>query len=471
MTNKIKFGTDGWRGVIADTFTFENVRIVSQAVADYLTSKKLAKRGIAIGYDCRFMSERFAEIAAEVFAGNGIKVFLTTEAIPTPMLSFIVPHKKLAGGVMLTASHNPPRFNGFKFKPDFGGSATDEITNDIEGFLGANQPQTISFDEARKKGFIEIEDFSTDYFEHCWYFLERDWVGKSELKIVYDAMHGSGKHFMAEFLKATNYDVITIAGERNPYFGGRDPEPIIRNFAPLVETVKAEKADIGLGTDGDADRIGAVNMFGESINPHQVFALLTLHLIRNRGWSGDIVKTISSTQLITKIAEKYERNVYITPVGFKYICDLMRQHDILIGGEESGGIGFKNHIPERDGILAGVLLLELMEAEGKPIHEIFADVEEEFGVFRYHRVDAHTTMEIKNNAVPKLQQNPPTEIIGLKVNKIDDFDGIKFYLEDDSWLLIRPSGTEPVLRIYVESHTDEEVMKIIDAGERLAGVK
>jgi len=469
---KIKFGTDGWRGIIAEDFTFDNVRIVTQAVADYLREDhpELAEKGVLVGYDNRFMGEQFARAAAEVLAGNHIPVKLSDAVVPTPVISYMVPYLNAGAGILITASHNPYPFNGFKFKPYFGGSADTETTRAIERRLYQHPPQRLAFDTACAEHVIEITDFSPPYVDFCRRMVTLGRNSGRSGKIVVDSMHGAGLNYTARLLDGLPYTVLTIAGERDAYFGGRDPEPIARNLQPLMARTRQEKADIGLATDGDADRIGVVDRQGNFINPHQVFALLTLHLIKHRRLPGDIVKTISSTQLINKIAQKYNREVLVTPVGFKYICEHMRHRDIVIGGEESGGIGFKGHIPERDGLLAGLLLLELIEIEGKPLDLILADVWAEFGRFYYDRIDAHCADAIKAGVVPKLQTNPPADINGVPVVQIDDFDGIKFTMADDSWLLFRPSGTEPVLRLYAEATSPERVTELLASAQQLAGI-
>ncbi|MCG2675851.1 phosphoglucomutase/phosphomannomutase family protein [bacterium] len=459
---RIKFGTDGWRGVISEDFTFENVKIVSQAMADYLREKKIGKREIIIGYDARFLSKEYARLVASVLTGNGIRVILSDRIQPVPCVCFVIKDKKAAGGIMITASHNPFKYNGIKFKGEYAGSADEATTKRIEGFLYKNKPKEMDFEASQRI------DLTPPYLQFLKSFVNLEAIKEAPLKVVVDSMHGAGKDYTAQILKGGKCQVITIRGEENPSFGGVNPEPILENLKALMDKIKEEKADVGLATDGDGDRLGVMDNKGNFVNPHQVLSLLTLHLIESRGWSGGIVKTISTTSLLNKIAEKHKRRIYKTPVGFKYICELMLKEDILIGGEESGGIGVKNHVPDRDGLLSGLLLLEMIALKKKPLSQIQEEMRKEFGTYLFQRIDSEYPVDKRDILIPTLRKKPPKELADIKVKEIDASDGIKFILEDNSWLLFRTSGTEPIIRIYAESDEKEKLEKIMEAGKELA---
>jgi alpha-D-glucose phosphate-specific phosphoglucomutase len=465
---KIKFGTDGWRGVISEDFTFENVKIVSQAMADYLKEKGIAEKEIVIGYDARFLSKEYAQLVASVLAGNGIRVILSDRIQPVPSVCFTIKERKAAGGIMITASHNPFKYNGIKFKGEYAGSADEATTKKIEGFLYKNKPQEMDFEEGEKKELIQKIDLTPSYLEFLKSFVNLEAVKERPLKVVIDSMHGAGKDYTAQALKGGKCQVITIRAEENPSFGGVHPEPILENLKALIDKIKEEKADLGLATDGDGDRLGVMDSEGNFVNPHQVLSLLTLHLIESRGWSGGIVKTVSTTSLLNKIAEKYKRKLYKTPVGFKYICELMLKEDILIGGEESGGIGVKNHVPDRDGLLSGLLLLEMLALKKKPLSQIQEEMRQEFGTYLYKRIDTEYPLDKRDILIPTLRKSPPKKLGDIRVKEIDASDGIKFILSDNSWLLIRTSGTEPIIRIYAESDEKGKLNKIMEAGKELA---
>lgn len=465
---KIKFGTDGWRGMISEDFTFENVKIVSQAMADYLKKEKIREREIIVGYDARFLSKEYAHLAASVLAGNEIRVILSDRIQPVPCVCLAIKDRRAAGGIMITASHNPFQYNGIKFKGEYAGSADEATTKKIESFLYKNKPKEMNLEEAEKKGLVQIIDFTPPYLQFLKSFVNLEAIKEAPFKVIVDSMHGAGKDYTAQVLKGGRCRVITIRGEENPSFGGVSPEPITQNLKALVDKIKEEKADVGLATDGDGDRLGVMDSEGNFVNPHQVLSLLALHLIESRGWSGGIVKTISTTSLLNKIAEKHKRKIYKTPVGFKYICELMLKEDILIGGEESGGIGVKNHIPDRDGPLSGLLLLEMIALKKKPLSQIQEEMRKEFGTYLCKRSDTEYPLAKRDILIPTLRKRPPERLADIKVREIDASDGIKFILEDDSWLLIRTSGTEPIIRIYAESDEEGKLEKIMEAGKELA---
>lgn len=459
---KIKFGTDGWRGVISKDFTFDNVKIVSQAMADYLKKEKIGEREIIIGYDARFLSKEYAHLVASVLAGNGIKVILSDRIQPVPCVCFAIKDRKAAGGIMITASHNPFQYNGIKFKGEYAGSADEATTRKIEDFLYKNKPKEIDFEASQRI------DLTPPYLQFLKSFVNLEAIKGAPLKVVVDSMYGAGKDYTAQALKGGKCQVITIRGEENPSFGGINPEPIALNLKALIDKIREEKADVGLATDGDGDRLGVMDSEGNFVNPHQVLSLLTLHLIESKGWSGGIVKTISTTSLLNKIAEKHKRKIYKTPVGFKYICELMIKEDILIGGEESGGIGVKNHVPDRDGLLSGLLLLEMIALKKKPLAQIQEEMRKEFGTYLYKRIDTEYPLDKRDILIPTLRKKPPKELADIKVREIDASDGIKFILEDNSWFLIRTSGTEPIIRIYAESDEEGKLERIMEAGKEMA---
>lgn len=465
---KIKFGTDGWRGIIADDFNFYNTAIVFQAVADYVTHNYKRDKIIAIGYDTRFLAERFASQASEILAANGIDVILSESFIPTPVVSFAVKLFKAAGAIMITASHNPYCFNGIKFKGDYGGSAFPEITREIEGFLETNPPKFIPAQDGLSPGKIKIMNLFPHYAEHVKSFITWKTKNVRKIKIVFDSMYGTATNLLGQLIPGNIADIIFINQKRDPYFGGNLPEPLPPNIDSLSEKVTMEKADIGFATDGDSDRLGVVDSRGRFITPHQVLALLTLHLYRNRGWCGEVVKTFSTSLLVDRVCEGLGLKLHVTPIGFKHICQLMLERDILIGGEESGGLGVKNHIPERDGFLTAMLLVEMMITENKSIDMLIDKMENEFGKFFYLRKDYHIDINKGIEMVSRISPDFPGTFAGCKVVALDDLDGKKLILEDSSWILFRQSGTEPVLRIYTEAISQERIDELHQEAINLA---
>ncbi|PJF40614.1 MAG: phosphoglucomutase/phosphomannomutase family protein [Chloroflexi bacterium] len=471
----IRFGTDGWRAVIADTFTYANLRLISQAVADAINSQHEGANApeVVVGYDTRFLSDRFAVETARVLAGNGIIAWLTRTDAPTPAISYNIVEKKADAGIVITASHNPPRYNGFKLKASYGGSATAEQSALVEEELikmeeRARGPNMMDYDRAIELDLIRRFDPTWVYYEHLSELVDLDKISQGELKIVADAMWGAGRGAFASILSRSRCHVTEIRGVLNPGFGGIHPEPIALYLNELVAAVQRDQADIGLATDGDADRIGAIDAQGNFVDPHHIFALALRHLVEKKGLSGEIVKTVSTTFMIDNLAEAYNLKLHETPVGFNHIADLMLSNDVLIGGEESGGISIKNHIPEGDGILMGLLLLEIMAEESAPLHEIIADLQAKYGPAHYARLDVTLTHHLpKASMVERLVDNAPQEVNGQSVASVDTKDGVKLYMADRSWLLIRPSGTEPKLRIYAEAHTPEDVAALLEVGSAL----
>ncbi|GAB4442762.1 MAG: phosphoglucomutase/phosphomannomutase family protein [Anaerolineae bacterium] len=469
----IKFGTDGWRAVIAETFTFENLRLVSQAIADYLLEiNGTTNPEIVIGFDTRFLSDRFAAEAARVMAANGIVAHLARADAPTPAISYNIVHKQAVGGIMITASHNPPRYNGLKVKAAYGGSASKQQIEAIERKLfavheriGAN---LMDYQKGLDTGMIRRFDPAWPYYEHLTTNLvNMDTISNGELKVVADSMYGSGRGAFREIISRTRTKIIELHDDLHPGFGGIHPEPVLKNLKELVATVQNENAHLGLATDGDADRIGAVDDRGNFVDAHTIMSLVVRHLVEKRGMSGGIAKTISSTLMLNRLAKKYGLTVHETPVGFDVIARLMLEDDILLGGEESGSISIKGHIPEADGVLMGLLLMEIVADAGVPLSELIDDLQRFVGPTAYKRNDIRLKSFIsKAEMVERLVQSSPASIAGESVVKVDSYDGVKYHLADDSWLLIRPSGTEPVLRLYAEAGSDEAVDAMLaQAGE------
>jgi len=474
----IRFGTDGWRAVISDTFTFANLQLVAQAIADYvLDQANTDQPEVVVGFDTRFLSDRYATEVARVLAGNGITAWLTRADAPTPAISYNVVHKNCAVGVMITASHNAPRYNGIKLKSADGGSASARQGHMVERFLERNQaqargPNMIDYQKGLDRDLIRRFDPAWPYYEHLGQLLDVDVISGGEMRVVADPMYGSGRGCFREFLSRTRTHIREIRGEMNPGFGGIHPEPIARYLTALVAAVQADQADVGLATDGDADRIGAVDASGNFVDPHHIFALTLRYLVEKRGWTGAVVKTVSTTLMIDRLAAKFNLPLRETPVGFNHIGELMLSEDVLIGGEESGGISIKGHIPEGDGILMGLLLLEIMAEADAPLHELVADLQATVGPTCYARRDLNLSHPVaKQEMVERLTNGAPTHMIQQTVRQVDTHDGVKYRLADDSWLLIRPSGTEPVLRVYAEGPDEEAVDALIQAGRELAGIE
>jgi phosphomannomutase len=451
--SQIKFGTDGWRAVIADTYTFENVKILAQAVADYLGQGKQ----VAVGFDTRFMSDKFAMATAIVLKSNGIEVFLSDQPIPTPALSFAVKSRKLDLGVMITASHNPAEYNGFKIKNAAGGGASQELTHEVEDLL----KMTPVKDSAPKES-IKVVDLTADYIKFIRNYIDLKKIKNKKFKVLVDSMYGSGDSFIARVLKGTGIRLEFMRNTINPSFGGGRPEPVEENLAELKRRVKEEKFDLGIALDGDADRIAAVACGGVFIHPQKILGLLTLHLNQDRGWSGGLVKTICGSAMMDNIANFLGIKLYETPVGFKYISNLMETEDIVAGGEEAGGMGVKGYIPERDGTMAGLLLIEMMVYRNKNMLKILDETEKQFGKYYYVRQDFHLDKRVE----PK-KEDLPHELLGKKVVEVKDYDGIKLICEDSSWLMFRGSGTEPIMRTYAEAKSLSQAKKLLALGKEI----
>ena len=463
--DEIKFGTDGWRALIAREFTFANLERVTQAYADFLlaTANDSAPT-VVVGYDRRFLSENFAARAVEVLAGNGCKVMLFAEAMPTPLISWAVKDQKANGGVVITASHNPPDFNGFKIKAPWGGSAAPETTAQVEKLVDAHKPNRTSVTTDAK----DLDSSVASYRAQIASYIDLDRLRSLDATVIDDPMHGSGGKWVESFLSGGRLKVETIRGDRDPLFGGVNPEPIDSNLGALKNRVLETKALVGLATDGDADRVGAVNELGQTMTMHDVVPLVLLHLARSRQMTGGVVRTFSQSVLLKRIAAAHNLKLYETAIGFKYIAELMLKEDILIGAEESGGIGVKNHIPERDGILNSLLFLEAIAAAGKPPSEMLHDLHGEFGEFHFGRRDLKLAVELGMKLVANLAASPPAEVNGDKVIDVQATDGTKLLFTDESWLLFRQSGTEPMLRIYSEATSVAKMNALLAEGVRIS---
>lgn len=468
---QIKFGTDGWRGVIAREFTFDNLSLVAQATMDYLHEEGVAGNGLVIGYDRRFLSREFAERVAEIAAGNGIRVWLTNAYAPTPAVSWAVRERGAGGGVMITASHNPPTYNGFKVKEAFGGSARPSTTRLLEERVAANMAGNRGvvakpLAEALADGTVSLINARESYFRQLAGYVDLELIREARIPVVVDPMYGAGTGFIPELLPGTA-EIHTL---ENPAFGGQAPEPIEGHLSELSALVRSGAYRVGLALDGDADRIGAVDENGDFFSSHQIFTLLVRHLYERKGMRGGVVKTVSTTRMIDLLAEKFGLPLFETPIGFKHICELMLEHDILMGGEESGGLGVKGHIPERDGILMGLLLLEAMAMSGKGLRQLLDETMDEIGHFFYRRIDAPIENAAKERLIEKLTKGGIKTIASRPVAVENFTDGFKYIFADGSWLLIRPSGTEPVLRLYSEARDPALVAELLRAGQEIAGI-
>jgi phosphoglucomutase len=467
---KIKFGTSGWRGIIADEFTFARVRAVTQAIADHLVAHGLKDKGVVVGYDTRFLSERFAQEAARVLAACGIRASLSNRDVPTPVVAFEIIRRKAAGGINFTASHNPPEYNGLKFSPSWGGPALPETTKDIEtranALLEKNSIPTVTLAEAKEKGLLEEADLRKVYLDDIRKKIDIEVIKKAKLKVAVDLLYGTGRDYLDTALRDAGCAVTVIHGNRDALFGGHSPEPSEENLAELSGIMKKGRFDIGLAVDGDADRFGILDTDGTYINPNQVLALVLDYLCRTRGWKGGAARSIATSHLIDAVAKKHGIEVYETGVGFKYIGDLLVQGKIIFGGEESAGMTIKDHVPEKDGVLACMLVAEMVAKERKSIKDLLKRLYKEVGVILNQRINIHLT-EANRKAVDDRLSQPLTELDGLRVKgKKTTADGTKYMVEDDSWVLMRASGTEPVVRLYVESSSEEKIKVLIEAGRK-----
>jgi len=478
----IHFGTDGWRAVISDTFTFSNLRMVAQAIADAAASEHwdisstpdVYPKKFVVGFDTRFLSDRYASEVARVLAANGFSVLLAQSDAPTPAISYAVKNNRAAGGVMITASHNAPRYNGVKLKAAYGGSALPEQCRRVEVYINDNEeqsrgPNLMDYNQARQAGLIQKFNPLPSYFDHLRTLIDTDTIAENPQRFVVDSMYGSGRGAIRSFLQGIGCEITEVRGEMNPGFGGVHPEPIAKNLGALTGALGAGLGSFGLATDGDADRIGAMDERGQFVDPHKIMALALRYLVEVRGWQGSVVRTVSTTRMIDRLAKRYGLKVHETPVGFNHIADYMMNEDVLIGGEESGGISFKGHIPEGDGPIMGLLLVEIIAQSRKTLGELTSDLLADVGPAFYERADLRLNRPVaKQEMTDLLIKNAPAEIGATSVAQITSLDGVKYILSDDSWLLIRPSGTEPVLRVYAEGRSMQLVKDLLGFGRKVA---
>lgn len=472
----IKFGTDGWRGIIADDFTYANLRLVAQGVAEYLKSRSADPLAV-VGYDCRFGAEAFAEEAARVLAGNGVRTLLFDRPSPTQVASWTVIDRKAQGAVVITASHNPWLFNGVKYKPETGSSAPTEVIQDLErriAELDEGQVRRADLTEAKASRVIQTYDPRPAYYEQIGRMINLEAIRSAGLDIVHECMHGSGYGYVTELIGGGSTRIMELHAERNPFFGGVNPEPITPNLTTALQTMKAGGHDLCIATDGDADRLGIIDETGRFINQLQVYALLMLYLFDKRGMRGPVVKTVNMTSMADKLGKEFGIEVFELPVGFKNVAPKMMETNAVLGGEESGGFAIRGHIPERDGILAGLCFADMIIQYQKPISQILADLEARVGPHSYERRDIamprETYAQDRERIMKTMREREPREIDGQKVERIRDDDGFKFYLADGSWVLIRMSGTEPLIRIYSEAASQEAVTARLDTIQELIGV-
>jgi alpha-D-glucose phosphate-specific phosphoglucomutase len=473
---KIRFGTDGWRAIIAEDYTFENVRVCAQAVANYLMDTGEAKKGVVIGFDTRFASEDFAAAAAEVVAGNGVQVHLCDRVAPTPAIAYSILERKAGAAIVITSSHNPAKWNGFKVRTQYAGAAPPEVLAILERYTAQihSERRTIgrmALKEALHEQLVSRFNPAPAYLRQLASLVDVDAIKGAGSTIVVDAMYGAGMGYFPAILAGGSTRVIEVNNVRNPLFPGmHNPEPIAHNLAALVAGVSQHQADVGLANDGDADRVGMVDEHGNFVNQLQVYALLLLYLLEVRGQRGPIVKTVTTTCMANKLAAMYDIPVHETPVGFKHVGPKMAETGAIMGGEESGGFGFAGHVPERDGILAGLFLLDLVIKKQKTPSQLIGYLHSLVGPHYYDRIDIRMSPEQREATRARVQQSKPEEIAGLKVTCIDDRDGFRYSLEDGGWLLIRFSGTEPLIRFYTETTHGDKVQELLAEGREIAGL-
>jgi phosphomannomutase len=466
---QIKFGTDGWRAVIAEDFTFRNVDRVAQATADSWNANPAAgtaKKAI-VGYDRRFLSDQFARRTAEILAGNGFEVLLTSEPTPTPAVSFAVKAEAAIGGVMITASHNPPIFNGFKLKAHYGGSADPAMCQAVEKSLDRCPVQAMSLEEAARSKRVVIKDIRSPYYRAVKQLVDFKRIARSRLRFAHEALFGVGAGCFDQLLAGTTCKVTTLNAGHDPFFGGINPEPIEKNYRKSADYLRKHPHDVCLVTDGDADRVGAMDGRGRALSTHQVICLLLRHFVVNRQGRGRVIKALTTTSMVDQMCAEYGLDLVETGVGFKYICAEMLKGNVLLGAEESGGIGFPGHIPERDGILAGLMLLELLATEKVSINKLIDRLKKKYGPHHYGRIDTRFPLEKRAALMDFCQTHPPERLAGSPVRELKSYDGVKFIAADGSWLMLRGSGTEPILRIYTEAKSEGAAQKLLKLGVNL----
>ncbi len=461
----IKFGTSGWRGIIGEDFTFANVRVASQGIANYLKKAKAKGSGVIVAYDTRFLSEKFASEAARILAFNDIQAFLCTRDVPTPCASFETIRRKAMGAINFTASHNPPEYNGLKFSTANGAPALPEITQGIEREIHALQSTNERLDVYEKTELIETIDPKDRYLAELRNKIDVDVIRKSGLRIAIDSLYGTSRDYLDYFLLEAGVEVKIIHNYRDPYFGGFSPECSEKNLGDLRKLVTENKFDLGLSTDGDADRFGIIDDRNRFVSPNVIIALLAVYLKRHRNIPGGLARSVATTHLMDSIARKLDVPLYETPVGFKYIGELILADKIALGGEESAGMSMHRHLPEKDGILACLLVAEMVARTGKKLNQLVDELYKEFGYYYSKRVDMKLTPQLKESLADKLA-NPPTSVDGRAVRNVNTTDGVKLIFDDQTWLLFRLSGTEPVARIYAEACSPKDLKKVLDAGRK-----
>jgi phosphomannomutase len=465
----IKFGTDGWRAVIAEEFTFDNLDRVAQATAAYWLANPVAgtEPRVVVGYDRRFLSDQFARRVAEIMAGNGLITLLAPAPVPTPAVSFTVKRERAIGGVMITASHNPPRFNGFKLKAHYGGSADPGICQAVEAQLDRTPAQAVPFADAVNDGRIVERDLTVAYFAALKKLVNFPLIARSRLRFAHEALYGVGAGCFDRLLAGTTCRVTTLNAAHDPLFGGINPEPIESNYRLSQAFLRKHPHDVCLVTDGDADRVGGMDGRGNYLTTHNLICLLLNHFIRNRQARGRVIKALTTTSMVDKICAAHGLELVETGVGFKYIAAEMLRGNVLLGFEESGGIGYPGHVPERDGILSGLMLLELLATERRPLHRLLAALEKEYGPHRYARIDTHFPLEKRAALMEFCRTHPPEKLLQSPLAEVKSYDGVKFLAADGSWLMLRGSGTEPILRIYAEARSDAAARQLLKLGVSL----
>ena len=477
MTVEIKFGTDGWRGIIADDFTYESVRVATQGIAQYLVSRP--NPSAIVGYDTRFASDLFAREVSQVLAANGVKVHLIDAPAPTQVSTYAILDRKTAGGLVITASHNPYYFSGLKYKPEYAGSASPEVTNrleeEIQRVQRGGRVRLVRYDDALRDGRIEVFDPKPPYIAQVNRLVNLDRIKAAGLRILHEPMYGASQGYVRALLNGGKTTVEEIHQERNPGFGGMHPEPIAQYMPEALERMRKGKFDLGIANDGDADRVGIIDEKGQFVNQLQVMALLMMYLVEKRGQKGDVVRSLTSTSMVDKLGERFGVKVHELPVGFKYLGPKMQEVDGLLGGEESGGFAFRGHIPERDGVLSGMMFAAMIVDYGLPLSKILDHLIELVGPHAYARHDLHLDRDEyaarRAELYGRLEKDPPTEIDGGRVVRSRTDDGFKYYLDDGSWVLVRFSGTEPLIRVYSEAPSKERVDQLLAALEERLGLR
>jgi alpha-D-glucose phosphate-specific phosphoglucomutase len=465
--NQIKFGTSGWRGILAEDFTLENVRIVTQAIADFLRSEHSSERGLVVGHDSRFLGERFARETARILAGSGVPVFICKRDTPTPVIAYEIMRRGTAGAINFTASHNPYEYNGIKFSTAWGGPALPEVTAEIErlanAMLGEICYRDMPLDQAVRSGLVEEIDPMPDYLEDLRNKVDLEAIGRSGISVIFDPMYGAGRDYVDSLLVESGLLVQTINGARDPYFGGLPPDPSPAHLNDLINRVKGDgQVVLGLATDGDADRYGIIDADGTFIEPNYILALLYDYLLRRKGEHGDAARSVATSHFLDAVAAHHGYRVRETPVGFKYIGEFIRDNQIVIGGEESAGLSLRGHVPDKDGVLACLLVAEMVAVEGRTLNQLLADLYRRVGAFHTSRKNLRLSMELAGKIGDKLA-SPPDRLAGKPVTELVTTDGVKMILEDGSWALFRKSGTEPVVRVYTEAPSRSELESLTAA--------